>query len=94
MHVHGCSIICVLNTLNKYIDIGCVIVFNNIVNYPEFEGESGACRAVIEFVSRSAVSYEYRQDWWDELLFKFSQNRCSYNCEFNGLENMKKIVVG
>lgn len=28
------STIYVLNTLKDYIDDGCVIVFNNIVNYP------------------------------------------------------------
>jgi hypothetical protein len=45
----------VLDTLKDYIEPGCVIVFDELVNYPGFDGDNGELRALYEFVTENKV---------------------------------------
>jgi len=48
---------CILDALKDYIDKGCVIVFDEIVNYPSFE--EGELKAFYEFITENKVNYEW-----------------------------------
>jgi hypothetical protein len=41
-----------------YIDKDCVIVFDELVNYPGFDGEKGELKAFYEFITENKVNYE------------------------------------
>lgn len=49
----------ILNTLKDYIDSGCVIVFDELVNYPGFDGDNGELKAFFEFITENQVDYEW-----------------------------------
>ena len=49
----------VLDTLKDYIDKDCVIIFDEIVNYPGYEGNTGELKALYEFINENNVSYEW-----------------------------------
>ena len=49
----------ILNTLKNYIDIDCVIIFDELVNYPGFDCETGELKAFYEFVTENNVNYEW-----------------------------------
>jgi hypothetical protein len=49
----------ILDTLIDYIDEDCVIVFDELVNYPEFDGETGELKAFYEFITENIVNYEW-----------------------------------
>jgi hypothetical protein len=49
----------ILNTLRSYIDNDCVIVFDELVNYPGFDGEKGELKAFYEFINENDVDYEW-----------------------------------
>jgi hypothetical protein len=49
----------VLNTLKNQIDKDCIIVFDELVNYPGFDGETGELRALYEFISENNVEYDW-----------------------------------
>jgi hypothetical protein len=49
----------VLDTLKDYIDEGCVIVFDELVNYPGFDEDTGELRAFYEFITENRVEYEW-----------------------------------
>ena len=49
----------VLDTLKDYIDTDCVIVFDELVNYPGFRGKKGELRAFYEFITENKVDYEW-----------------------------------
>ena len=49
----------VLDTLKSYIDNDCIIVFDELINYPGFDGETGELKAWYEFVSENVVDYEW-----------------------------------
>lgn len=49
----------VLNTLKDYIDTDCVIVFDELLNYPGFDGETGELKAFYEFVTENNANYEW-----------------------------------
>ena len=49
----------VLNTLKNSIDEGCIIVFDELVNYPGYGGETGELKALYEFIEENNVKYEW-----------------------------------
>ena len=49
----------ILNTLKDYLDKDCVVVFDELVNYPTFDGPNGELRAFHEFISENKVSYSW-----------------------------------
>jgi hypothetical protein len=49
----------VLNTLKDYIDTDCIIVFDELVNYPGFDGDTGELKAFYEFITENNVEYEW-----------------------------------
>jgi len=49
----------ILNTLKNSIDKGCIIVFDELVNYPGYDGETGELRALCEFIEENNVKYEW-----------------------------------
>ncbi len=49
----------VLNALKNYIDEECIIIFDELVNYPGFDGETGELKAFYEFITENNVEYEW-----------------------------------
>lgn len=49
----------VLDTVKNYIDKDCIIIFDELVNYPGFDGETGELRAFYEFIEENNVDYEW-----------------------------------
>jgi hypothetical protein len=49
----------IFNVLKDYIDNDCIIVFDELVNYPTFDGENGELRAFYEFITENKVDYEW-----------------------------------
>jgi hypothetical protein len=47
----------ILNTLKDYND--CVVVFDELVNYPGFDGDKGELKAFYEFITENKVNYEW-----------------------------------
>jgi Rps23 Pro-64 3,4-dihydroxylase Tpa1-like proline 4-hydroxylase len=50
---------CIFDNLKNYIDDECVIVFDELVNYPGFDGETGELKAFSEFITENKVDYEW-----------------------------------
>lgn len=49
----------ILDVLKDYIDEGCIIVFDELVNYPGFDGETGELKAFYEFITENRVNYQW-----------------------------------
>jgi len=49
----------IFDVLRDYLDDDCVIVFDELVNYPEFEGDTGELKAFYEFITENRVDYEW-----------------------------------
>lgn len=49
----------ILNTLKDYLDTDCIIVFDELVNYPGFDGDTGELKAFYEFITENKVVYEW-----------------------------------
>lgn len=49
----------IFDVLKDYIDKDCVIVFDELVNYPGFDGETGELKAFYEFITENKVDYEW-----------------------------------
>ena len=49
----------VLDTLKHNIKNGCIIIFDELVNYKGFDGEKGELRALYEFIQENNINYEY-----------------------------------
>jgi hypothetical protein len=49
----------IFDVLKDYIDNDCVIVFDELVNYPGFDGETGELKAFYEFITENIVDYEW-----------------------------------
>jgi len=45
--------------LQNYIDKDCVIVFDELVNYPGFDGDTGELKAFYEFITENKVDYKW-----------------------------------
>lgn len=50
---------CIFDNLKNYIDNDCIIVFDELVNYPGFDGETGELKAFYEFITENKVDYEW-----------------------------------
>jgi hypothetical protein len=50
---------CIFDTLKNHIDENCVIVFDELLNYPGFDGPNGELRAFYEFITENNVDYEW-----------------------------------
>tara|TARA_B110000967_G_C18785927_1_gene510761 strand:+ start:525 stop:1136 length:612 start_codon:yes stop_codon:yes gene_type:complete len=50
---------CIFDNLKDYIDDECVIIFDELVNYPGFDGETGELKAFYEFLAENKVSYDW-----------------------------------
>jgi len=49
----------VLNNLINFLDNECIIVFDELVNYPGFDGETGELKAFYEFIIENNIRYEW-----------------------------------
>jgi hypothetical protein len=49
----------ILNTLKEYLDTDCTVVFDELVNYPGFDGEKGELKAFYEFITENKVNYTW-----------------------------------
>jgi len=49
----------IFDTLKDYIDNDCVIIFDELVNYPGFDGPTGELKAFYEFITENDVNYEW-----------------------------------
>jgi hypothetical protein len=49
----------IFDVLKHYIDTDCIIVFDELVNYPEFAGDTGELKAFYEFITENKVDYEW-----------------------------------
>jgi hypothetical protein len=49
----------VLDVLKEYIDTDCIIIFDELVNYPGFDGDKGELKAFYEFITENKVDYEW-----------------------------------
>lgn len=50
---------CIFDVLKDYIDKECIIVFDELVNYPGFDGDKGELKAFYEFITENNVDYEW-----------------------------------
>ena len=50
---------CIFNNLKDYINKDCIIVFDELVNYPGFDGDTGELKAFYEFITENKVDYEW-----------------------------------
>jgi hypothetical protein len=53
------STIYILDQLKDYMDKDCIIVFDELVNYPGFDGDTGELKAFYEFVTKNNVKYTW-----------------------------------
>jgi hypothetical protein len=49
----------IFDILKDYIEDGCIIVFDELVNYPGFDGDNGELKAFYEFIGENNVDYEW-----------------------------------
>ena len=49
----------IFEILKDYIDKDCIIIFDELVNYPGFDGETGELKAFYEFITENKVDYEW-----------------------------------
>ena len=49
----------ILDTLKTYIDTDCIVIFDELINYPGFAGDTGELRAFYEFITENNVDYEW-----------------------------------
>ena len=50
---------CVMDALKDYFDTDCVIIFDELVNYPGFDSDKGELKALFEFITENNVSYSW-----------------------------------
>jgi hypothetical protein len=49
----------VFDVLKDHMDKDCIIVFDELLNYPGFDGETGELKAFYEFITENRVNYEW-----------------------------------
>jgi hypothetical protein len=47
------------DTLKEHMDKDCILVFDELVNYPGFDGDKGELKAFHEFITENKVDYEW-----------------------------------
>ena len=45
--------------MKNYIDTDCIIIFDELVNYPGFDGDTGELKAFYEFITENEINYEW-----------------------------------
>lgn len=50
---------CILHHLKDYMDTDCIIVFDELLNYPGFDGDTGELKAFYEFITENEVNYSW-----------------------------------
>jgi len=50
---------CIFDELKDNLDTDCVIVFDELVNYPGFDGDTGELKAFYEFITENDVKYTW-----------------------------------
>jgi hypothetical protein len=50
---------CILDSVYEYLDKDCIIVFDELVNYPGFDGDTGELKAFYEFITEHNINYEW-----------------------------------
>jgi len=53
------STIYILDQLKDHLDKDCIIIFDELVNYPGFDGDTGELKAFYEFVTKNNVKYTW-----------------------------------
>jgi len=53
------STITVLDILLPYLEKGCIIIFDELVNYEGFNGETGELKALYEFINKNNIKFEW-----------------------------------
>jgi hypothetical protein len=49
----------VLDAIKTRLDKDCIIIFDEMVNYPGFDGDTGELKAFYEFINENKVDYEW-----------------------------------
>ena len=49
----------ILNLLKDRLDKDCIIIFDELVNYPGFDGDTGELKAFYEFINENIVDYKW-----------------------------------
>jgi hypothetical protein len=49
----------IFDTLKDYLDEDCVIVFDELVNYEGYDGDTGELKAFYEFITENTVNYKW-----------------------------------
>ena len=49
----------IFEVLKDYLDTDCIIVFDELVNYPGFDGDTGELKAFYEFITENEVDYQW-----------------------------------
>lgn len=49
----------IFDELKDYIDTDCIIIFDELVNYPGYDGDTGELKAFYEFVTENKVNYTW-----------------------------------
>jgi hypothetical protein len=49
----------IFDIVKDYMDKDCIIVFDELVNYPGFDGDNGELKAFYEFITENKVDYEW-----------------------------------
>ena len=49
----------ILNTLKNHLDTDCIIIFDELVNYDNFDGDTGELKAFYEFTMENNVNYDW-----------------------------------
>jgi len=49
----------IFDVLKDSLDEDCVIVFDELINYPGFDGDTGELKAFYEFITENTVDYEW-----------------------------------
>lgn len=50
---------CIFDNVKSHLDKDCVIVFDELVNYPGFDGENGELKAFYELINENKVEWEW-----------------------------------
>ena len=49
----------ILDTLKTYLDKDCIIIFDELVNFPGFDGTNSELKAFYDFISENKVDYKW-----------------------------------
>jgi hypothetical protein len=50
---------CVLDNVKTYLDVDCMIIFDEFVNYPQFDSDTCELKAFYDFITENEVKYSW-----------------------------------